>query len=182
MEQLLRHALDYQRRHFFGIYRAIVESNEDQEGNGRLQVVIPAISDQLKHWAVPCVPYAGDGVGFFTLPEKDTNVWVMFEGGDISYPVWMGFCWGSGEVPDPGKAAVKVLKTKAFTVQIDDDAAEMKMTNDTSTVTIGDEIKSECSSGVHTVSSSGVTSEAGKGKVEVTSSSVKVNDGALEVV
>ena len=79
--------LEHQKRHWPGIYRGIVTDNADPTSMGRLKVKIPSISDSLELWAMPCVPYAGDQVGFFSLPEPGTNCWLMFEAADISYPV-----------------------------------------------------------------------------------------------
>ena len=48
---------------------------------------------------MPCVPYAGPNVGFAFLPEVGSGVWIEFEGGDVSYPIWVGGYWREGEVP-----------------------------------------------------------------------------------
>ena len=48
---------------------------------------------------MPCVPYAGPNVGIAFLPEVGSGVWIEFEGGDVSYPIWVGCYWRDGEVP-----------------------------------------------------------------------------------
>src|SRR6266851_5342963 len=53
---------------FFGKYRGLVAGNVDPTSRGRLQVQVPAVMGEETVWAAPCVPYAGDGVGFFALP------------------------------------------------------------------------------------------------------------------
>ncbi|MCB1831203.1 MAG: baseplate assembly protein, partial [Gammaproteobacteria bacterium] len=66
---------------FFGKYRGSVENNVDPQMMGRIQVSVPAVlGDGTLSWAMPCVPYAGPGVGLFTLPPNGANVWVEFEG------------------------------------------------------------------------------------------------------
>lgn len=100
------------QRHF-GKYRGKVENNVDPLQLGRLQVSAPAVlGDGTLSWAMPCVPYAGDGVGFFMLPPVGASVWVEFEGGDPDWPIWAGCFWGTGQVPaTPAIAENKVIKT-----------------------------------------------------------------------
>lgn len=72
-------------------------------------------------WAMPCVPYAGQGVGLFAIPPNGANIWVEFEGGNPDYPIWSGCFWGLGEIPvQPTVAEIKVLKTENFTIKITD--------------------------------------------------------------
>ncbi|MBE9066450.1 hypothetical protein IQ260_07275 [Leptolyngbya cf. ectocarpi LEGE 11479] len=102
---------------FFGKYRGIVKENLDPTGRGRLQVLVPAVMDQEPIWAMPCVPYAGNNMGLHMIPEKDSGVWVEFEAGDPSYPIWVGCFWGDGEVPNnnrsvPATPAVKIIRTE----------------------------------------------------------------------
>jgi len=175
--------LDWVRGHFFGKYRGTVSDNADPANRGRIKVKVPSVLGTVESWAMPCVPYAGQNVGFYSLPANGTGVWVEFEAGDPSYPIWTGCFWGDGELPDPGGASVKIWKTDKVTMRIDDGSDELKMeTTSESKVTLASDIKSESGGAKHTVGSSGVVSESGSGKVEVTSSSVKVNNGAMEVM
>jgi hypothetical protein len=107
---------------FFGKYRGTVTNNIDPMQQGRIQVSVPAVlGDEQLSWAMPSTPYAGPGVGFFTIPPTGANVWVEFEGGDADYPIWSGCFWGIGEVPAlPAIAEMKVLKTQAATITIND--------------------------------------------------------------
>jgi len=86
---------------FFGKYRGKVENNVDSMLQlGRIQVSVPdALGEGRMSWAMPCVPYAGSGVGFFAIPPVGANVWVEFEGGNLDSPIWSGCFWGRGEVP-----------------------------------------------------------------------------------
>jgi hypothetical protein len=70
---------------FAGIYRAQVIDNSDPEKRQRLKVRIPEVLPGTEMWALPCVE-AGSKV----LPSVGSIVWVMFEHGDPSYPVWLG--------------------------------------------------------------------------------------------
>ena len=61
---------------------------------------VPAVlGDHETGWCTPCVPYAGKDAGMAFLPEKDAGVWIEFEGGDVSFPIWVGCYWHTGERP-----------------------------------------------------------------------------------
>ena len=99
-DERLESMLEWVRSHHFGKYRGQVTDNADPTGRGRVKVRIPSVLGDNDVWAMPCVPYAGAGVGFYCMPEPGTNVWVEFEAGDSSFPVWTGCFWGDGELPD----------------------------------------------------------------------------------
>lgn len=175
--------LEYLRSHYFGKYRGTVSDNEDPTNRGRIKVKVPAVLGDLEVWAMPCVPYAGDGVGFYSLPPEGSGVWVEFEAGDPSYAIWTGCFWADGELPDSSGPSIKIWKTDSHTVKLDDDADEILIQNGSeSKTTYSDDVKTESGGATLTVGSDGVVSEAGANKVEVSPDSVSVNDGALEVV
>jgi uncharacterized protein involved in type VI secretion and phage assembly len=86
---------------YHGKYRGIVVNNIDPMQIGRIQVIVPAVSNvMLSSWAMPCAPVAGIQHGQFAVPPPGSNVWVEFEQGDPDYPIWVGCFWGSAaEVP-----------------------------------------------------------------------------------
>lgn len=183
----LEEVMDYLACHFFGKYRGSVVDNADTTDRGRLKVEVPAVLGSETVWALPCVPYAGAGVGFYALPEAGTAIWVEFEGGDPSFPVWSGCFWADDELPDDGGAAVKILKTEKATLKIDDGPGDVEVSNDRdSIVTLAEEATIEAAAGGatarHVVGGSGVVSESGGGAtVDLNGSGVSVNNGALEV-
>jgi Type VI secretion system/phage-baseplate injector OB domain len=106
---------------FFGKYRGKVAATKDPLHLGRLQVQVPAIfGTETTSWALPCTPYAGKDIGFFTIPPVGANIWVEFEEGDPDYPIWSGCFWGEDELPVAAKVAepdqVQVFKTNGITV------------------------------------------------------------------
>lgn len=111
---------------YYGKYRGLVKDNKDPLGLGRIQATVPAIPGMTVNWALPCAPYAGDQVGFYTIPPVGAKVWIEFEGGDPTYPIWSGCFWATNEVPtevqtnsqDPSQ--VKVFKTRVVTLWVDD--------------------------------------------------------------
>lgn len=110
-------------KQFFGKYRGKVTANKDPLNLGRIQLSVPAIfGEGRQSWAMPCTPYAGKDVGFFTIPPVDANVWVEFEGGDPDYPIWSGCFWGENELPQNAKVEdpvkVQVFKTDGITITL----------------------------------------------------------------
>jgi hypothetical protein len=90
-----------------GIYRGVVVNNADPEGKLKIKAFIPQVlgGGTESGWIEPCLPpgwasglgtvhdtYTGGGS--FTLvakvPPINSGVWIMFEGGDIDHPVWLG--------------------------------------------------------------------------------------------
>jgi uncharacterized protein involved in type VI secretion and phage assembly len=158
---------------FYGKYRGKVENNIDPMQLGRIQVSVPAVLGEGRmSWAMPCVPYAGSGVGFFAIPPIDANIWVEFEGGDPDYPIWSGCFWGTGEVPaQPAVAEMKVFKTDIGTITLNDLPGAGGITIET---TNGMKIA---------ISALGIEINDGQGgSIKLTGPQVSVNEGALEVV
>jgi uncharacterized protein involved in type VI secretion and phage assembly len=156
---------------FFGKYRGKVENNIDPLNLGRVQISVPAVlGEGGLSWAMPCVPYAGSGVGFFAIPPNDANVWVEFEGGDPDYPIWAGCFWGTGETPaSPALAQKKVFKTDTGTITLDDTPGAGGITIETRD---GKKI---------VMNSTGIEINGGPGTIKINGTQVTINNGALEV-
>ncbi len=122
---------------FYGKYRGVVTDNEDPLQIGRVRVDVPEIfGDYSSGWASPCVPYAGGNSGQYMIPDIDAGVWVEFEAGDISRPIWSGCWWGFGDQPEDnaggsGVPALKIIRTEEGMMIAFDDAAQL--------LTVGDE-------------------------------------------
>jgi hypothetical protein len=164
-------------REFFGKYRGQVVSNVDPLMQGRVQVSVPAVLGEGRMaWAMPCVPFAGPGVGFFAIPPVGANVWVEFEGGDPDYPIWSGCFWGTGEAPAvPAVAQMKVLKTDGVTLTINDLPGAGGLT-----IEVGPPVVPMPLRLVFNVS--GIEISNGSANVKLTPVSVSINNGALEVI
>ena len=159
--------LERLRGRFYGKYRGIASAVD--AATCRIKAKVPAVlGDTETGWCMPCVPYAGPNVGIAFLPETGSGVWIEFEGGDVSYPVWVGGYWREGEVPSDVGAAVKVIATKAPTQLKFDDAQGALAITDPNGNTI-------------TLDGSGITISRGSCTVLVSDSSVSVNNSALEV-
>jgi len=123
--------LDWVRNRYFGKYRGVVTDNNDPTKRGRIEVEVPAVLSDLKSWAMPCVPYAGEGVGSYTIPEVGMGVWVEFEAGDPSYPIWTGYFWADGELPKDHNDTVvtpslKIIRSeKGMMISFNDNSQEL---------------------------------------------------------
>lgn len=167
-EQAMMEVLERVRYRFYGKYRGAV--TDVDASTLRIKAKVPAVlGDQDSGWCMPCVPYAGQNVGLAFLPEVGSGVWIEFEGGDVSYPIWTGCYWRSGEQPSDAAPKVKVIVTTApHKILLDDDAQS---------ITISDSNQNTI-----TLDSSGITLTRGSNSVAISDSEVSVNDGALEVM
>jgi uncharacterized protein involved in type VI secretion and phage assembly len=124
--EILGDMLEFMEGCFFGKYRGLVKDNRDPTGRGRLKVIVPAVMGEKEIWALPCTPYAGNNMGLYAMPEKDTGVWVEFEAGDPSYPIWVGCFWADGQAPKNERGAeaappLKIIRSqKGLMVTLDD--------------------------------------------------------------
>jgi hypothetical protein len=86
---------------YWGKYRGTVVQNVDPLQIGRIQVLVPDVSNLVPStWALPCLPAAGMQMGLYAVPPLGAGVWVEYEQGDADYPIWVGGFWGTAaEVP-----------------------------------------------------------------------------------
>ncbi|HEX6082957.1 MAG TPA: phage baseplate assembly protein V [Thermoanaerobaculia bacterium] len=152
----------------YGKYAGTVTEVDEATMRVKAKVLSVFGDQQASGWCMPCVPYAGDGYGFAFLPEVGCGVWIEFEGGDISRPIWSGCYWIEGTIPEDAKAAVKVLQTKG--------GAKFVLDDDGTKITITDSHDNEI-----VMESAGITLKRGSMKIEITTSAVKVNSTSLEV-
>jgi uncharacterized protein involved in type VI secretion and phage assembly len=162
---------------YFGKYRGKVENNIDPMQLGRIQVSAPAVLGAgTLSWAMPCTPYAGNGVGLFLVPPVGANVWVEFEGGDPDYPIWAGCFWGTGEVPAaPAVAEMKVLKTDSIKLVLSDVPGGGGVTLEVASPAVAMPSKV-------VIDSNGITIEHSPGSIKFTQSSIEIKHTTPTVV
>jgi len=162
---------------YYGKYRGKVENNIDPLQQGRVQISCPAVLGEGRlSWAMPNTPYAGSGVGLFTVPPVGANVWVEFEAGDPDYPICAGCFWGTGEVPAaPAVPQMKVLKTDGITLTLNDTPGAGGITIEAGPPAVPMQLTLK-------MDASGIEVANAAAKIKLTPASVSVNDGALEVI
>lgn len=82
----------------WGKYRGFVVDRNDPKKLGRLRVRVPALFGPYPTgWAWPCV----SDWHALRIPPVGAGVWVEFESGDPSKPVWTGVWWAApDETPE----------------------------------------------------------------------------------
>ncbi|SMY06262.1 phage baseplate assembly protein V [Flavimaricola marinus] len=169
-----------------GKYKGIVDDNNDLTQSGKLKVIIDGFRDGKPVWADPCVPYADRGLGFFFMPPNQTEVWVEFEQGDRTKPIWTGFLWPAGGAPVMSKDEM-VIATPSGSISFNAQSAggEITLKTEQLTVELRDgtvTIKAGQSTTIEINSQGSVSaSSGGVGKVEIGSSGTKINGTSLEV-
>lgn len=90
---------------FYGSYEAEVTDNEDPDDQGRIKVKVPAFQiggeGEIPNWAYPKggeFP-KGDDQGSYNVPPEGSYVWVEFENGDPSLPIYEMGWHAQGERP-----------------------------------------------------------------------------------
>jgi hypothetical protein len=108
------------RPRFYGIYRGKVVSTSDPQNKSRIKAAVPQVLGKaVTNWADACTPVTdntthtthtgtlttssgGDPAHTHTVgvslahsahtktPTVGQHVWLMFEGGDPDFPVWIG--------------------------------------------------------------------------------------------
>lgn len=137
MEKLVVELTESIRTRRFGKYRGIVKDNDDPEHLGRVKALVPEVlGDTVESaWALPCLPYSGDGEGQFTIPPTNAGVWIEFEAGDISRPIWSGGWWSKNNLPKDadGQAAtppIKIIRSgKGLIVTLDDNSQTISLSD-----------------------------------------------------
>lgn len=117
---------------FYGVVLAEVIKNSELLGGvpeapiGRVMVSYPGLSDTLTSgWAPVVRPMAGDGTGFWALPDEGDQVLVAFEHGDLAKPYVIGALWTVKRPPpadnNDGRNSKRVLKSSSgHTIAFDD--------------------------------------------------------------
>ena len=150
---------------------------------GRIKVKLESIYGTENAGPVyPCTPYAGKGVGFMFVPPKGAHVWIEFEDGDPSKPIYSGCFWNTkDEVPkdddnDYSYPNSKIIKTQFATLILD---AKGKGTDEKQKIVI--KTNSTQPKSRVTISEKEIVLELQGSTIKITSSSVAVNESALEV-
>jgi uncharacterized protein involved in type VI secretion and phage assembly len=117
---------------FLGNYRGVVEADNDPYNSGRVRIRVFGVFDDILTenlpWAIMSDPFMGgiSGWGGFIVPDVGSHVWVFFEAGDPTQPVYFA---GAPAVPHGPPEATengtyprnKVIRTSVgHVIEIDD--------------------------------------------------------------
>lgn len=165
---------------FVGKYRGTVVNNIDPEQRGRIQALVPDVSNViLTSWALPCLPFGGVQAGIFDVPVIGAKVWVEFEQGDPDRPIWVGCFWGTtAEVP----ALAKTIPPGVPGVVIQTPLQNGILVSDVPGPTGGILLKT-ATGAMLSISDVGITFTNGRGAVlTMIGNVVDINAGALTVI
>ena len=131
-EEILTRLIERIESRYFGKYRGQVTDNNDPDNLGRVRAKVPRLlGEEETGWALPAFIYGGASEqGLYAVPDVGAGVWVEFEGGDLSYPIWTGTWFTTDAIPESATPGKKVLKTKSgHKIVLDDDAGTLEMTD-----------------------------------------------------
>ncbi|AZQ32984.1 MULTISPECIES: phage baseplate assembly protein V [Streptomyces] len=166
---------------YLGKFRGRVIDNNDPLGIGRITVQVPdVLGDEPSTWALPCLPFTGQEAGQVVVPPKDAGVWVEFEQGDPSFPIWTG-CWYGDRAelpPDARRELARPSELKPVVVQTQ--LAHKIVMND---VTGPDEgILLQAKNGAYIrITEAAIVIAAGNARITLQDGRVIVNEGQLTV-
>jgi phage baseplate assembly protein gpV len=132
IDELLVRLVQRVEGRYFGKYRGQVTDNNDPDNLGRIKAKVPRLlSDEETGWALPAFIYGGaTDQGLFAMPDVGAGVWIEFEGGDLSYPIWSGTWFTSGDIPESAQPGKKVFKTSSgHKIVLDDDGGSLEITD-----------------------------------------------------
>lgn len=165
---------------FYGKYRGMVVNNIDPMQLGRIQVMVPDVSNiMLSSWAMPCLPVGGLQMGMFTVPMIGAGVWVEFEQGDPDYPIWTGCFYGSAaDVPTLARAVPPAVPGITLQTPLQNGVVISDVPGPTGGILIR-----STTGAMIMVNDVGITITNGKGAViTMLGNVVDINAGALTVV
>ena len=103
--------LERLRNRFYGKYRGVV--TDVDAATMRIKAKVPAVLGRPDHRLVQALRALRRAQRGLRLPAGvGAGVWIEFEGGDVSYPIWTGCYWRDGEMPSDAAAEVKTIVTK----------------------------------------------------------------------
>ena len=163
---------------YFGKYRGMVLNNIDPMQIGRLQVQVPDVAGLIPTtWAMPCFPSTGKQMGFWSIPQIGTGVWVEFEQGDPDYPIWSG-CWFGSPAEVPGIAMLTQPPLSSFVLQTA--TQHTLQLSDLPGPTGGILLKTTAGAFISITDTTGITISDGKGgMINLFLGVVTINQGAL---
>ncbi len=84
----------------YGNHRAVVTNINDTTKSGRVMIDIPAL--RLRNmWAEPAVAVGGSsGKGEYIIPRVGDKIFVFFDGGNVSYPIYFAMSPAQNDIPN----------------------------------------------------------------------------------
>lgn len=85
---------------YYSLYPGQVVQNKDPKELNRLKVLVPGVQGGVCLWALPRHQHGSKNNGFkYLAPKVGDWVWVSFEQGAASHPLWEYHSWANQETP-----------------------------------------------------------------------------------
>ena len=168
------------KQKYLGKYRGTVVNNIDPMQMGRIQAMVPDVSNLIPTtWAMPCLPVAGIQMGMYTVPPIGSGVWVEFEQGDPDFPIWVGCFYGSAaEVPALSKTAPPAVPAITLQTTLQNGLIVSDLPGPTGGIMLR-----SATGATLIVNDTGIYIQNGKGaSITMIGPNVTINNGALVVI
>ncbi|MFF4749614.1 phage baseplate assembly protein V [Streptomyces sp. NPDC002514] len=168
---------------YLGKFRGRVVDNNDPLHIGRITAEVPdVLGDEPSTWALPCLPFTGPQAGQFVVPPPGAGVWVEFEQGDPSFPVWTG-CWygDAAELPPDARRELQAnAASKPVVVQTPQD--HKIVLNDTAGAEQGILLQAQGGAYIRITKEAVVIATGAGAEVILRGREVTINEGQLTVL
>ncbi len=102
-------------KRYYGVVIGVVTDLLDPDNQGRVKVRFPWYDDRTQtEWCRVVYPNAGPNHGFIAVPEKDSEVLVAFEFGDMRRPYVLGGLFNGVDAPPTFRKEDEVRDEKMF--------------------------------------------------------------------
>ena len=95
-----------------GVVIAKVTNPDDPEGQGRVEVNFPWLSEENKRWVSVASIMAGNDSGAFFMPVKDDEVLVAFDQGNFDHAYIIGFMWNPVHLAPSQDSRQRMIRSK----------------------------------------------------------------------
>lgn len=165
LEKLVIELYQFMRGRYFGKFRGIVKESDEK---GRIKALVAEVyGNEVSPWAMPAVPYAGGNHGIIAIPKENDGIWIEFEAGDKSRPIWSG-CWWADDEKSEGNETMTLLTSGGHKIVMDDENKEIKIIHSG-----GAEIA---------MTDSDITLKISSAKIVLSASGIDINDGTFKVM
>ena len=164
------------------LYEGIVVDNADPEELGRVRFTIPGLIEPTSPWALPMGTVGGGtkNQGWFAVPSRGAEVYVLFLHGDPDEPRYLAGHWGrtdsGSEVPPESRRTPptnRVFSTDTFVLEFDETpgAERMRIRNRRT----GDLIELDATDNSVTIRGTTAVSISALGLVDIQGTIVQIN-------
>jgi uncharacterized protein involved in type VI secretion and phage assembly len=168
---------------YYGKFRGTVVNNIDPELRGRIIAMVPDVLGIVPStWCEASVPLAGPTgapMGAYLVPPIGAGVWIEFENGDPSYPIFTGCRYGMPADPSPiAKLGLPVSPSVVFQTAGQNSISISDLPGPTGGIML-----KSLSGATLIVNDTGIYIQNGKGAMlTMIGPTVTINSGALTII